>query len=152
MTGKIFFEDLHAGQVFVLGETTVAKGEMIEFAAEFDPQPFHLDETAGRASILGGLAASGWHTASMVMRLFVDGFLSNASCQGSPGIDKLSWLKPVYPGDVLRAEAHILAVRELKSRPNLGLATAEIRAFNQTNTPVLTFINPILFAKREVNT
>lgn len=151
MTAKIFFEDLHVGQVFVLGQTTVSKEDVIAFAAEFDPQPFHLDEAAGKASILGGLAASGWHTASMVMRLFVDGFLSNASCQGSPGIDKLSWLKPVYPGDVLHAETRILAVRELKSRPGLGLVTVDIRAFNQTETPVLTMLNPILFAKREAS-
>lgn len=145
---ELFYEDLTPGRVFNLGSQTVTKEEVIEFASEFDPQPFHLDEQAGKNSILGGLAASGWHTASMVMRLLAENLLNRSSCQGSPGINKLKWRKPVFPGDILSAKATVLEQRELKSRPDLGLVMFEIAAANQDDILVLTQINPIMFVKR----
>lgn len=152
MKTELFFEDCTPGQVFDLGTKTVTKEEVIEFASEFDAQPFHLNDQAGTMSMLGGLAASGWHTAAMVMRLLADSVLKRSSCQGSPGIQKLVWRKPVYPGDTLTATATILERRELKSRPNLGLVTFEIAAANQSGDQVLKQIGPILFAKKPQNT
>jgi acyl dehydratase len=145
---ELFYEDLTPGRVFDLGSQTVTREEVIEFASEFDPQPFHLDETAGKESILGGLAASGWHTASMVMRLLADNLLNRSSCQGSPGINELKWRKPVYPDDTLSARATVMEQRELKSRPDLGLVMFEISAANQNGVQVLNQINPIMFVKR----
>ena len=148
MTTDIYYEDCIPGRVFDLGSRQVTRDEVIEFASEFDPQPFHLDEKAGKASMLGGLAASGWHTAAMMMRLLADGLLLRSSCQGSPGIRKLSWRKPVYPGDTLTAKATILERRELRSRPGLGLITLEVSASNQSGQEVLNQVNPILFAMK----
>lgn len=145
---ELFYEDLTPGKAFDLGSRTVTREEVIEFASEFDPQPFHLDEKAGKESILGGLAASGWHTASMVMRLLADNLLSRSSCRGSPGIEKLQWRKPVYPGDTLRAKATVLEQRELKSKPDLGLAKLEITVTNQDNIGVLSQVSPLMFVKR----
>lgn len=145
---ELFYEDLTPGRVFDLGSQTVTKEDVIEFASEFDPQPFHLDEQAGKDSILGGLAASGWHTASMVMRLLAENLLNKSSCQGSPGIKELKWRKPVFPGDILSATATVLEQRELKSRPGLGLVMFEIAAAKQDDVRVLTQVNPIMFLKR----
>ncbi len=148
MNDRIYFEDLVPGQVYDLGSKQVSKEEVIEFASEFDPQPFHLDEDAGNASILGALSASGWHTASMVMGLLARGFLNKSSCQGSPGVNKLGWRKPVFPGDTLHAQAKVVEQRELKSKPDLGLVMFEISAVNQDGTEVLNQVNPILFGKK----
>ena len=149
MTDIYHFEDFEPGQIFELGSVTVTKDDIIEFAAEFDPQPFHLDEAAGKASMLGGLAASGWHTGSMVMRLLVDNLLSKSTCQGAPGIDQLKWQHPVYPQDILTARAEILARKDLRSRPDLGLVSIRITVTNQNQKQVLFLENPILFGKRE---
>ncbi len=143
------FEDFQPGQIFELGSISVSKDEIIDFAAEFDPQPFHLDEEAGKASLLGGLAASGWHTGAMVMRLLATGLLNRSSGQGSPGIDELKWQKPVYPGDTLTARAEVLTSKELRSKPDLGIVTFRVTAANQDQTQVLFWENPILFRKRE---
>jgi acyl dehydratase len=143
------FEDFEPGQVFELGSVTATKDQIIEFAEEFDPQPFHLDEEAGKASMLGGLAASGWHTGSMVMRLLAINLLNKSTGQGSPGIDELKWQSPVYPGDTLTAKAEVLASKELRSKPDLGIVTFRITATNQNKKQVMFWENPILFLKRE---
>ncbi|WP_422785510.1 MaoC family dehydratase [Roseibium algae] len=145
---RYFFEDLEPGQFFELGTYTVTKAEIIEFANEFDPQPFHLDETAGKASILGGLAASGWHTASITMRLLALGFLNNSSCQGSPGVDKLVWRKPVLAGDTLAVRMEITSARLLKSRPGFGMINMALETRNQTGAVVMTYNNPAMFTLR----
>lgn len=149
MTSTLFFDDFAAGQVYDLGRKTVDKEEIIAFAREFDPQPFHLDETVGAASMLGGLAASGWHTASMAMRLLVDGFLNRTAGQGAPGIDKLQWRQPVLAGDILSAEIEVKDTRPLRSRPNLGLVSFQLRVTNQHGLTVMVQDNPILFLRRE---
>ncbi len=98
---EIHLDDLQAGQTFALGSRSVSREEILAFAGAWDPQPFHLDDEAARAGIYGQLIASGWHTVCVFMRLFVDGLLNRAAAIGSPGIDELRWLKPVYAGDTL---------------------------------------------------
>ncbi len=149
MPDLICFEDFSPGQEFDLGSLTVSKEEVIEFASEFDAQPFHLDEEGGKASLLGGLAASGWHTASLTMRLLVDGLLNRTSGRGSPGVTRLQWKRPVRPGDTLTAKAEVLEIKELRSKPDLGIVTVRVTAANQSGTEVLLWDSPILFAKRE---
>jgi acyl dehydratase len=115
------FEDLTPGDVIDLGETVVDRQEMLAFARRFDPQPFHLDEEAARHSIFGGLSASGWFTASLWMRAYVDHVLADSTSQGSPGGKELAWLAPVRADDVLRLQLEVLSARRSRSRPNLGL-------------------------------
>src|SRR5258708_421531 len=98
-----YFEDFQVGDIFDLGSTTVTEEEIISFARQFDPQPFHTDPVLAKDSIFGGLVASGWHTTAMFMRLFFDGLLHETASIASPGVDDVRWLKPVRPGDVLRA-------------------------------------------------
>lgn len=149
MSDLIHFEDFASGQVYDLGALTVTREEIIDFASEFDPQPFHLEEDAGKVSILGGLAASGWHTGSLVMRLLATNLLNKTTGRGSPGISKLQWKRPVFPGDTLTASAEILDTKELRSKPDLGIVMVRVTAANQQGTVVLLWENPILFAKRE---
>jgi acyl dehydratase len=118
---ELYFEDLTTGRVFDLGTTVVDHDEMVAFARRFDPQPFHVDEEAGKASIFGALAASGWFTASLWMRAYVDGVLARAASLGSPGGEEISWPAPVFAGDELRASMEVLEARRSRSRPNLGL-------------------------------
>ncbi len=149
MTARYFFEDFEQGQSYDLGDHLVSRAEIIEFASEFDPQPFHLDDDAGAASMLGGLAASGWHTASITMRLLVDRVLGRSSCQGSPGVDKLAWHKPVYAGDTLSARMEVLAAQPLQSRPNMGMVKMRLETRNQNGVLVMSYDNPALFARKE---
>jgi acyl dehydratase len=118
---ELTFEDFIPGRVFDLGTTVVDRDEMLAFARRFDPQPFHVDEEAGKASIFGALAASGWFTAGLWMRAYVDGVLARAASLGSPGGEEIVWPVPVFAGDELRASMEILEARRSRSRPNLGL-------------------------------
>jgi acyl dehydratase len=118
------------------------------FAREFDPQPFHLDESAARASFFGGLAASGWHTAALTMRLLVDGELKPAGGIIGAGFDEFRWLQPVRPGDQLRVESEILDVRPSKSRPTQGLIKVKTTTFNQNGEPVQLFVGNLVVPKR----
>jgi acyl dehydratase len=127
----------------------VTAEEIVEFAAAFDPQPMHLSEEAGKASILGGLAASGWHTCAMAMRLMSDGYIDRALAMGSPGIDELKWLKPVRPGDTLHMERTCLAARRLKSRPGVGVCTFRWVVYNQAAAPVIDMVGAQMFFSRE---
>ncbi|HVL84957.1 MAG TPA: MaoC family dehydratase [Pseudonocardia sp.] len=120
---ELAFEDLTPGRVFDLGTVVVDREEMVAFARRFDPQPFHVDEDAGRASIFGRLAASGWFTAGLWMRAYVDGVLTRAHSLGSPGGDEIAWPAPVFAGDQLHATMEVLDARRSRSRPGLGLVT-----------------------------
>ncbi len=122
----IAFEDLTPGRVFELGEAVAEREEMIDFAKRFDPQPFHLDEAAARDSLFAGLAASGWYTAGLWMRNYVDNLLADSTAMGSPGGRDLSWPAPVFAGDVLRCRVEVLDGRRSTSRPGMGIV--EIRA------------------------
>lgn len=131
------FEDFTVGASFPLPPYEVTREEVIAFASEFDPQPFHLDEKAAADSLLGGLSASGWHTCAMAMRMMVDGYLANSTSQGAPGVEELRWLRPVRPGDRLSGTATVLQARRSASRPGLGIATIRIEIVNQTAETVM---------------
>lgn len=115
------FEDFTEGRVFPLGTVVVDREEMVAFARRFDPQPFHVDEEAARSSLFGGLAASGWFTAGLWMRRYVDEVLNRASSLGSPGGEDISWPAPVFAGDELTAAMEVLDARRSRTRPGLGL-------------------------------
>lgn len=149
MPELLHFEDFSKGQKFDLGSLEVSREAIIEFASEFDPQPFHLDEEAGNASMLGGLAASGWHTASLVMRLLAENLLNKSTSRGSPGITNLKWMRPVFAGDTLSVGAEVLKTRTLHTRPDLGLVSMRLAANKQAGEQVLVWENPIMFARRE---
>ena len=148
MADMHFFEDFHSGQVIDLGTKVVTAAEIVAFAREFDPQPMHVDEAAGRRSLLGGLAASGWHTCAMFMRLLCDHLLLKAASLGSPGIDRVRWLRPVRPGDTLAASGEVMETRASRSRPEIGIVRFRFTVVNQLGEPVMTVENPILFARR----
>ena len=125
------------GETVVLG-THVFEPEAIKaFAHKFDPQPFHLDEQAGRDSMLGGLSASGWHTCAMMMRMMAESYILDSSSQGSTGVDFVNWLRPVRPGDILTGTARVRSRRLSPKRPTLGLAKIVIVVCNQRDEPVL---------------
>lgn len=115
------FEDFKPGHFGTYGPHKVTRAEITEFAREFDPQPMHLDEEAAKASLLGGLAASGWHMAAIQMRLLADGFFSQAMSLGGPGIDELRWVAPLRPDTEVVADVYILESRASKSRPDVGI-------------------------------
>lgn len=142
------WEDIQEGLCLTFGPKLIEREEVIRFATEFDPQPFHLSEEAGKASLFGGLAASGWHTAGIVMRLMCDGFLLQSSSLGSPGLDSLRWLKPVMVGDELRARMTVLAKRPMKSKPHVGLVQTRWEALNQRDEVVMTIESWAMFGRR----
>ncbi len=144
----LYFEDYPVGTVIPLGSRTVSKEEIIAFAAAFDPQPFHLDEEAGRNSFLGGLCASGWHTCAMVHRLNVDAFMSKVHSLGSPGGDELKWIKPLFPGDTLTATSTILEARPSASRPSVGIVRLLTEASNQNGEPILRMRASVMLGRR----
>lgn len=142
------FEDFHPGEVFPLASVTVTRADIIGFASQYDPQPFHLDEEAGRASLLGGLAASGWHTLSIAMRLFADGVLKDSHSMGSPGLDRVSWRAPVRPGDVLRGTCTIREVRLSRSRPEMGFVLVSVVLVNQDDQTAIEMVGPVMIGRR----
>jgi acyl dehydratase len=133
-----YFEDFHAGQVIALGSRTVSEAEIIEFGQQFDPQYFHTDPEAARRSIWGGLVASGWHTASLFMRLLVDGHLRAVDSIASPGVDEIRWLKPVRPGDRLSGRLTVLEATPSKSGAARGTLKQLGELFNQDGERVMT--------------
>lgn len=143
-----WWEDMTPGRRFDLGSKTVTAEEIVEFAEEFDPQPFHLSVEAGEASILGGLSASGWHSCAMFMRLYYDNLLHHSSSEGSPGVDFVEWRKPVLAGDTLTGVAEVIETRPLKSRPGIGLVKLRHEVRNQRGELVMAMENPGLFRMR----
>jgi acyl dehydratase len=144
----LYWEDFSVGSVAEFGPRLVTREEIIAFAAEFDPQPMHMDEDFARTTMLGGLAASGWHTCAIGMRLMADGFILDAASMGSPGIDEVRWLKPVRPGDRLTLRRAILDARPLKSRPEWGLVRFRYEMFNQSGELLMTQENINFFGRR----
>jgi acyl dehydratase len=149
-TYRYCWEDFPAGHVMDFEGRPVSREAVVAFASQFDPQPFHLDDEAGAASVFGGLCASGWHTCAMAMRIMCDGYLLESSSQGSPGIDNLRWLKPVFPGDTLRLRMEVLEARPMNSKPHLGLVRSRWTMRNQHEEPVLTMEGWGMFRRREV--
>jgi acyl dehydratase len=144
----LYYEDFTPGRVFPLGPKTVSAQEIIAFASEFDPQPMHLDEEAGKASILGGLAASGWHTAGMQMRMIVDSYIGNSTCQGAPGVEFMDWKKPVLAGDTLSGRGIVVEARPLRSRPGIGLVKMRTELENQKQETICIAEQVIMFTMR----
>ncbi len=144
----LYLEDFTPGRVLPLAPCSIEAKAIVEFAAEFDPQPMHLDEEAGKASILGGLAASGWHTASLFMRMMYNGWLADSSSEGSPGIEFMEWKKPVLAGDRLSGRSTVIEMRALRSRPGLGLVKFLHEVMNQNGDIVMRGENPIMFRTR----
>ena len=145
-----YFEDLEVGTKASFGHYEVTREEVIDFASRYDPQPFHLDDEAAAQTYFGRLSASGWHTCAMSMRMIVDQFRHEKTASiGSPGIDELRWLKPVYPGDTLRMETELIEKRRSKSKPNMGFTKSRQTVFNQHDEPVLTMIGNGIFAVRD---
>ena len=140
---------MHPGDVRDLGTITPTREEIIAFASQFDPQPFHLDDEAAQASVFGALCASGWHTCSMAMRLMVTNFLHQAASLGSPGLENIKWLKPVLPGDTLRLEHSIIETRPMSKRPDVGLVRTEWNMFNQHGDKVLHMEGWGMFRRRQ---
>ena len=148
MSQDRWFEDYVPGAVHDLGSVVVDEQEVIAFARQFDPQPFHLDKERAEESVFGGLIASGWHTACMAMRLIVDHYLSEASSEGSPGIDELRWLRPVRPGDQLTVRITILDARRSRSRPERGIVRSQIDTLNQDGKVVMHLTSSIFIRCR----
>jgi acyl dehydratase len=144
----LYFEDFAPGDVFDLGERTVTREDILGFAREFDPQPFHVDEAAAKGSPFEGLIASGWHTAAVFMRLYVDALLSRAAGMGSPGIEELRWLKPVRPGDTLRARLTVLDAKPSEHNPGRGTVRLAGEVRNDRDEAVMTMVARTLFARR----
>ena len=143
-----WFEDMQPGETGSLGALDVTADEIIAFAREFDPQPFHLDEAAARGTMAGGLIASGWHSCALLMRLVADGLLAGAASQGAPGVDEVRWLRPVRPGDRLTARYEILDARPSATRPTIGVVRFRFTLENQKDEPVLEQVNAIMFGRR----
>ena len=137
-----YFEDIEVGTKASFGRYEVTRDEVVEFASKYDPQPFHLSDEAAAATHFGRLSASGWQTCAMTMSMVVENLKANSQAGlGSPGIDELRWLKPVYPGDVLRCETEILDKRASQSRPEMGSYRSRMTVLNQDDIPVMTFIS-----------
>ncbi|KQV38281.1 MULTISPECIES: MaoC family dehydratase [unclassified Rhizobium] len=145
----LHFEDFTPGRRFEYLPRHMETAEIVAFAREFDPQPMHMDEEAGKSSILGGLAASGWHTSSVGMRMMIDAFLANSTSQGSPGIEFMDWKKPVLAGDTLYGFSLVLDARALRSRQGVGMVRFRNEILNQTGETVAVSECPIMFRMRE---
>ena len=149
MKHKYFWEDFKVGDTAPIGERVVEQAEMIAFARAYDPQPFHIDEDAAKRSMYGGLIASGWHTVAMVMRMTVDSYLNESASLGSPGVENVRWLKPVRPGETIRATRKVVETRASKSRPEMGLVKTIWEVFNQDGELVMTMEGYGMFQRCE---
>ena len=143
-----YWEDFPVGNVREFGAYQVTREAVLAFASQFDPQPFHLDDEAAKASLFGALSASGWHTCAMAMRMMCDDYLLESSSLGSPGIDNLRWLKPVRPGDTLSVRLTVLEARPMNSRPHVGLVQSQWEVLNQQRVVVLTMTGWGMFGRR----
>lgn len=146
--GERYFEDYIPGDVHELGTRTVTEAEIIDFAKQFDPQYFHVDPEKAKASRFGGIIASGWHTASLVMRVYVDEYLSHVAGMASPGVDEIRWPNPVRPGDTLSVRVTVLEARPSRSKPDRGIVRARVEAFNQRGEAVMSMIGLSIFGRR----
>ena len=144
-----YFEDYVVGDVHTFGSIAVEAEEIIAFAKRFDPQGFHIDPEAAKQTPFGGLIASGWHTAGLMMRLCVEHYLTHVASLGSPGLDELRWVKPVRPGDRLSVRVTVLKATPSKSKPDRGAVTSFIEVFNQAEEVVMTLKSVNIIARRQ---
>lgn len=144
-----YFEDIAVGAKASFGSYHVTREEVMDFASRYDPQPFHLSDEAAAQTHFGRISASGWHTCAMVMSMIVANLKNNKQAGlGSPGVDQLRWLKPVYPGDTLRCETEVIEKRQSQSRPEMGIFKSRMTVFNQDNVAVMSMISNGLIATR----
>jgi acyl dehydratase len=145
----IYLDDLEVGQTTHFGSTQVSREEVIAFATRYDPQPFHLSDEAAAKTHFGRLAASGWHTCAMVMGVIARNVVDTEQAGlGSPGVDELRWLKPVYPGDTLHVSSTIVEVKPSRSKPDIGSFRSATTVTNQDRVPVMTFTSIVLMRRR----
>lgn len=144
----LYWEDSPVGETVEFGKHTFTEREIVEFARQFDPQPFHTDPDAARRSFFGGLIASGWHTCAVAMRLMVQQYIGRSASAGSPGMDHIRWLAPVRPGDTITYRRVILESRPSRSKPDLGLMRSRTEALNQRGEMVMTMEGWGLFRRR----
>jgi len=133
-------EDFTSGQVITLGQYALSEEDVVDFARRFDPQPFHMQPEAARTQAVGGLMASGWHTTGIFMRLAVEAYLSSTAVLTSPGVDKLRWLRPVRPKDVLSGQVTVIETRVSQTKPDRGVLIADVDLRNQHNETVMTMV------------
>ena len=148
MSKRLYFEDFEPGETVEMGTHLFTEDEILRFAREFDPQPFHVDPGAARASIYQGIIASGWHTCAVMMRLVCDNYLLQSEGLGSPGVEEVRWLKPVRPGDVLRGVRTTLSARPSSSKPDRGLVEMRWEGINQREELVVSMRGVALFQRK----
>jgi acyl dehydratase len=145
---KLHWEDFQPGAVAVYGPRLVTREEIVAFAAEFDPQPMHLDEAAAANTLLGGLGASGWHSCCLLMRMIADGFLLNSSSMGGPGVEEVNWLKPLRPGTAIRVRSTVLETRASNSRPEMGLVRFLFEVIDESDAVMTTMRTTLMLGRR----
>jgi acyl dehydratase len=146
---RLSFEDFTPGRVFEHGPRPMPRDEMMAFAAQYDPQPMHLDEAAARQTMLGGLCASGWFACCILMRMCAEAFVLNSSSMGAPGVDEVRWLAPIRPDDRLTLRATVLDTRASKSRPDMGFVRFSFELFNQRGERVVALTTSMMMARRD---
>jgi acyl dehydratase len=144
----LHFEDFPVGEIFAFGDTLVTAEDIVEFAREWDPQPFHIDAEAAKTSQIGELIASGWHTGSLTMRMLCDGYLLRSASEGAPGVEEMRWLKPVRPGDRLSVRRTTLAARPSRSRPGIGIVEFQFEVLNQHGETAMTLKSASFLRRR----
>jgi acyl dehydratase len=142
------FEDFPVGRFGTFGPRHVSREEIVAFAAEFDPQPMHLDEAAAAKTMLGGLAASGWHLCSLMMRMMFDGFIGRTASMGSPGVTEVRWLAPLRPGDEVTLEVDVEEARASRSRSDMGIVTVKSTARNASGVALCEMTSPLMVGRR----
>ena len=145
---KLTFEDFPPGHFGSFGPRRVTREEILAFAAEFDPQPMHLDEAAASRSMLKGLSASGWHLCSIMMRMMFDACIGQTASLGSPGVNEVRWLAPLRPGDDLTLDIEVMEARVSRSRPETGIVTFKVTARNAAGQALCEWVSPIIAARR----
>jgi acyl dehydratase len=145
---KLHWEDFQPGAIAIYGPRLVTREEIVGFAAEFDPQPMHLDETAASTTMLGGLGASGWHTCCLLMRMIADGFILDSSSMGGPGVEEVRWLKPLRPGTRIRVRSTVLDKRTSTSRPEMGLVKFRFDVIDEAEAILTTLSTTLMFGRR----
>jgi acyl dehydratase len=145
---KLYWEDFSPGQIFMHGPRRITREEIVGFAAEFDPQPMHLDEEAARSTLLGGLGASGWHACAIFMRMLAESFMLKSASMGSPGVDEVKWLIPIRPDDRLTLKSTIVETRASNSRPDRGFIKVAFEMLNQSGDCVMTLGSSLMISRR----
>ena len=146
---KLHWEDFEPGAIAIYGPRLVTREEIVAFAAEFDPQPMHLDEAAASTTLLGGLGASGWQSCCLLMRMICDGFILNSTSMGSPGVEEVRWLKPLRPGTTIRLRSTVTDKRESKSKWDMGLVKFFFEIVDDSDAPLTTLTTTLMFGRRE---